>query len=158
MGDNKKDFFPVEDVSTDRSALEVNTAFAGISMMSHTSVRAWVNFTLGATPQIADGYTAWDAQWKSATPTLPIIANTGTGIYTVTFPAQVEDDMKLGNLHSLNFRSVQASFMTSSASPTLGICITRILAPYQIEVKVYSATTITLNNLNNQTIISLWII
>lgn len=108
-GGTKLNYAPVEDITTDRDASEVNLTFGAVAEMSQTSIKTWVNINLGTDPHIADGYTAWGAVWKENTPTLPVIHRVDPGTLTVTFPIQVTDVQ--GGVQTLDFKSVHHSLM-----------------------------------------------
>jgi hypothetical protein len=96
------------DASTDRKAAEVNQVFCNVAMSTRTLTRAWVRFTAAASPVVA----SWDAVWKGATSTVPTITLGTAGVYTITFPATVLDEM--GTTHSLNFRAATGGFEGAS--------------------------------------------
>lgn len=97
----------VVDPTTDRSAANVNQAFADVAAMTHTSGRAWVRFLGHATlPSLALS-DASDAAWGNSAPVLPVVTKGGTGIYVVTWPTTITDE--LGNSQSVVLRTADAS-------------------------------------------------
>jgi hypothetical protein len=99
-GGQKINFAPVEDPNTEYDQSELNQAFNDVAMMTRTAVRGFVRFTTSATtPAIVTHY----AQWGNAAPVTPVVARTGTGVFTVTFPASVTDE--LGVSQSLLIRA-----------------------------------------------------
>jgi hypothetical protein len=103
-GGEKEDYASVEDPTTDRAAADANQAYASVAMMTRTVCRAWLRFTGDATtPVLLD----WDAVWKGSTVTDPVIAQIATGIYTITWPATVQDE--LGETHTLNLQAASCS-------------------------------------------------
>lgn len=95
VGGTKVDYAPVVDPTTDRSAAEINNAFASAAALTRTSIRFWARF---ATDNSGDGYLAeansWDSVWKTNSPSNPIIAHPSTGKYTVTLPTIVKDEQQ----------------------------------------------------------------
>ena len=91
---------PVDDPTTQREATAVDAAFTSMAAATHTLPRAWVRITLGAVPANVVG--SFDSVWGISPSSVP--AHVGTGSYTVTLPATVNDEM--GNPHVLNLRWV----------------------------------------------------
>jgi hypothetical protein len=90
---------PVDDPTSQRSAGQVNAAFDSAAGATHVVARAWARIVLGVAPTLAMSNPN-DAVWGVAP--APVPAHTGTGAYTLTFPATVSDE--IGNPHSLNLR------------------------------------------------------
>lgn len=71
-----------------------NQLLNDVSMMSHTSERAWVSFNghtyVGPTDVIT--VTDHDAHWGTGTPTKPTIAQTAANRYVITWPTTVLDN------------------------------------------------------------------
>jgi hypothetical protein len=104
LGGEKSDYSAIVDSSTDRSAVEVNAAYAAVAMMSRTAPRALVRMTVSTSdPVIA----SWESVWKAGTATAPTLVRSGAGVYSITFPSSVLDEQ--GNSHSLNFFGAQVS-------------------------------------------------
>ncbi len=151
LGGNKQNYAPVEDIATDRDASEVNNAFCAVAEMSATSVQTWLNISLGTDPQIADGYISWQAQWKTATPTPPVITRMGVGIINIEFPAEVQDAKLEGDLHTLSFNTVQTSFLN-----TRGFIETIIMAGNQLQISLYD-TSDTPSDFTSGDVLVVWI-
>lgn len=103
FGGTKQDYSTIVNINTDYSADNINTLGACVAGISRVANRGFVRFTAGASPSIA----TWNTGWKSQTPTLPIIVNSSTGVYVITFPASVSD--ALGNPVNVNFQWAQAT-------------------------------------------------
>jgi hypothetical protein len=101
-GGEKEDYSPVEDPTTDRAAADANQAYATVAALTHTAPRAILRFTGAATPTLV----SHDSMWGNAFADSPTIVNGATGIYTITWPATVQDE--LGESHSPNFRYAHA--------------------------------------------------
>ena len=101
VGGNKLEYSAVVDTSTDRSAAEVNTAFACAAAISRTTIRAWVKFNTDDAEVVT--VTAWDAVWKEFITTPPTVTLENDGKYLVTFPATVLDEQ--GVSHSVNLNA-----------------------------------------------------
>jgi hypothetical protein len=102
------DYSPQIDPTRDRAAAAANVAYADAVAQTHTIVRAWVRFTLNgaATPVLV----AHDSVWGNAIGVAPTFTRTSAGIYTVTWPATVVDEIPNGApgyqaSHTINFRA-----------------------------------------------------
>jgi len=92
-GGGLNDYSPVVDPTVDRPAAGANAAFAATAGMTHTCGRAWVRFTWnGSTLTLV----AHDAMWGNTVSVQPVLAHTGTGIVTVTWPTTVQDEIQSG--------------------------------------------------------------
>lgn len=98
---------PVEDPTTDRDANLANKAYANVAALTHTGIRAWCAFVGHATTPPDPVSNVHDAVWGNPPAVKPVVAKTGTGVYTVTFPATVQDE--LDATHSVNLRRAWAS-------------------------------------------------
>lgn len=88
------DYSAVIDPTRDRPASGANAAYAAVAGMTHTAIRAWVSMTVNgtATPTLI----AHDARWGNALAVQPTLARSSPGIYTVTWPANVSDEIPIG--------------------------------------------------------------
>ena len=114
LGGTKTDYTAPVDSSTDRSATEVNAAFAATAAMTRTSIRCWIKFSTNGAG--APTLVSWDASWKGGTTTPPTIALSATGKYLITFPATVLDEQAVS--HSVNLQAVTGNI--SAASDVIG--------------------------------------
>lgn len=87
----------VTDATTDQPADGASQQAADTAAMTRTCVRAWCTFTGHATTPVLVSH---DAVW--GTSVAPVVAHTGAGTYTVTWPATVTDS--LGETYSVNIR------------------------------------------------------
>jgi hypothetical protein len=102
LGGVKVNLAPVEDPTTDLDADEDNIQRCDVAMMTHTAIKAWARFTASnATGTMV--LVAHDAQWGNGSGVTPTLARSGVGVFTVTFPATVSDE--LDETHTLNFRA-----------------------------------------------------
>lgn len=90
----------VVDPTCQMAASQGNNMSATVAMGSRMVPRCEVSFT-GAI--VAPTTIAFEAVWKSKTPTIPTAARTGTGVFTFTFPASVSDELLAA--HVLNLTS-----------------------------------------------------
>jgi hypothetical protein len=92
------DYQPVADPTTDVPATGGNQWAADTAGMTKTAVRAWGRFSTSGTsvPTLLTSFTMWPTGTNDA----PVVARTTTGLYTMTLPVTVEDE--LGNDHTLN--------------------------------------------------------
>lgn len=112
------------DPTTDDDASAINQMKATVAMNSRTSPRVEVAFLGHATTPTID---TWEAVWKAGTGTAPIPAHSATGIYTLTLPTSVNDE--LGVAHTLNLTRAWGQAEGSTA--------------YQVQCKVTSPNVIT---------------
>jgi hypothetical protein len=91
------DYSPPVDPTTDPSAAGRNPAFADIAAMTHVAPRAFARFALSGTV-LAPVLLAHDETWNNGNPAnvAPVVARAGVGIYTVTWPATVFDEIPAG--------------------------------------------------------------
>ena len=108
-GGSKTDYTAIVDPTCDRSAAEINTAFASAAMATRTSIRAYCQILGHATtPTIV----SHNAQWGNSLAVIPVIVRSATGVYSLTFPATVLD--ALGNTQSINLSSGQISITNTT--------------------------------------------
>jgi hypothetical protein len=88
------DYSPVIDATRDRPAAGANAAYAAVAGMTHTGTRAWVRMTLNGAA--APVLVAHDAMWGNTIGVAPVLARTGTGVVTITWPANVQDEIPIG--------------------------------------------------------------
>ena len=132
LGGTKLEYTAPVDTSTDRSANEVNLAFAAAAALTRTAVRSWLKFSINGSgvPTLV----SWDASWKGGTSTPPVPWKISNGKYLITFPTTVLDEQ--GTSHTINFNAV-----TVSASKTSDAVIG---AGYVFEPQILTANTIRL--------------
>lgn len=108
FGGPKTNYAAIEDATTDRDAVMANYAYCDTAMMSRMCPRAWATLVTAGTgaPTLA-ATNPWEAMWKQATTTAPVLARAAVGTYTVTFPTLVLDEgTTLGGSpqsHTVNF-------------------------------------------------------
>ena len=90
------------DPTTDLDASYWNALAATVAMGSRMFPRCEVAFT-GASS--APTVSSFEAVWKGATETAPTTARTGAGVFTLTFPTSVNDELAVA--HTLNLVSVR---------------------------------------------------
>lgn len=110
------DYAPVEDPTTDQSGEGLNALKSTSASLTHTAARAWARFQGGDGFIFVPDFTATnshDANWGNDLGVRPVLARTGTGVYTLTWPSTVTDE--LGEAHAVNFRWAKASFENQAA-------------------------------------------
>jgi hypothetical protein len=95
LGGALNNYSPVVDATTDLDAGAGNKAMADIAAMTHCCPRAWTRFTPAGTG--APVLTAHDEMWGAVGLAAPIVARTTTGIYTLTWPSNVQDEIPSGS-------------------------------------------------------------
>lgn len=109
-------YAPVTDPTTDEDAKYRNRYACDVAMMGHSAPRGFVRFVAvnGAAPTDPSTY-VHDAMWGSAAGVKPIVARTAEGMWTVTLPATVNDELTGedaslggGETHSVSVRAAIA--------------------------------------------------
>ena len=89
FGQPRKNRKAVDDPTTDVGAEHMNPVFNDLAMLSRLAVRVWASFHYTGSAMVLDSN---DEMWRNvASYTLPVVARTSAGIYTVTYPTQVND-------------------------------------------------------------------
>jgi hypothetical protein len=82
------------DSSTDRDAAGANPAYGDTAGMTHTATRAWARFVpAGSSAPSFATTNARDEVWNNGNNVAPTLARSSTGIYTLTYPATVFDEI-----------------------------------------------------------------
>lgn len=128
------------DSTTDRGANGVNPLVADVAAMTHTAVRAWAQFTPagGGAPTVNKS----DALWAKTSYTPPTAARTTTGVYTLTWPTQVYDEVPNGapgyvGPHALNLRGGTCGCAGAGA----WLCSVLLTSANVLTVNFYNPTT-----------------
>jgi hypothetical protein len=123
LGGALNDASPVVDPTTDMPAAAGNVAMADIAAATHTATRAWTRFTLspGAVASATPVLVSHDSNWGSSPGVAPTFTRTSAGLYTVTWPATVVDQIPNGapgfvSSHTLNIRSAWAGVQTGTVA------------------------------------------
>ena len=112
LGGELVDYSPATDPTTDLSAVAMDETRVDVAAMTRTIIRAWVRFSVISGVCTVDT-AGWDGVYGVSTPSYkPTIVHTGTGIYTVTFPATVVDAR--GNSYALNLQDGWCNFKSTS--------------------------------------------
>jgi hypothetical protein len=112
-GGAKSNYWPVEDPTTDEDAAVRNLYAMNVAYMTGMCPRAWVRFT-GAATTGAMILVAHQSLWGNAVGVAPTLARTSAGLYTITWPTTVTD--QLGTVHTLNFRGSWTNVRDLSAT------------------------------------------
>lgn len=98
-GGQKINYSQVVDPTTDMDATQWTIMATSAAGATHTVTRGWVRFTTSATtPTLV----AHDAVWGNAPLVTPVLARTGAGVFTITFPVTTTDDNNV--VHTTNIR------------------------------------------------------
>ncbi len=108
VGGSLQDYSAVKDPTVERPASGANTAYYDAVAATNTVPRAWARITLNgsATPILV----AHAATWGNALAVAPTPARSTNGLYTVTWPATVNDEIPPtspgggSNPHTVNLR------------------------------------------------------
>lgn len=93
-GGAMSNYSAVVDPTTDEDAKYRNRYACDVAMMGHTAARAICRFTAanGSNPSDPTGF-VHDALWGSLVAVKPTVARTNEGIWTVTWPSTVDDEL-----------------------------------------------------------------
>lgn len=162
-GGSLQDYSAVRDASRDRAAAGVNPAFGDTAAMTKTSPRVWVRFRPNGTgaPTLAPS-NAHGEHWNNGLNVPPVLARTAVGIYTVTYPATVFDEIPAG-LPGANPAGTAVNLRAAWDNVELGSTTN-----YDVKVsattanvltaKIFTIGTSTLVDPNDATIVSLFAI
>lgn len=113
-GDNKINSpnVPPANQATDWDNTKLAPAISDVAGLGLTAPRFWGILTCGASTGSLS-MPAWQAVWKNVTPTVPVLARLGPGLYTITLPTIVSDeyDASLGLSNNITL-SLQAAHGT----------------------------------------------
>lgn len=135
----------VTDPTTDEDAKFRNRYACDVAMMGHTAPRAFVRFVAvdGGAPTDPATF-VHDALWGSALAVKPVVARTGEGVWTVTWPTTVDDELTAddpslggGVTHSVNIRFA-APFCTAVAG-VLKFVTAEVTSPNVVTVRGFLA-------------------
>jgi hypothetical protein len=117
FGGTMTNYSAVVDPTTDEDAKYRNRYACDVAMMGHTSVRAICRFLAvnGSDPTDSTIGFVHDALWGSLVAVKPTVARTGEGVWTVTWPSTVDDELTAedasiggGVTHSVSIRAAIA--------------------------------------------------
>jgi hypothetical protein len=122
----------VVDPETELAASYFNRLNANVVAASHTAIRAWVRVTAGIAPSVADH----DAVWGDGAGLAPVVARTGSGVYTVTWLTAYDDLQSQAEEHQITIRSASVSVTHSGAARIIQHTLTSASV---VTVNVYDA-------------------
>lgn len=135
FGGAKANYAPVEDPTVDEDATHRNMYVANVAALTQTAHRAWVRFVCDdTTPTDPAGY-VHGAVWGNDPLVKPAVARASTGVFTVTWPEEVTDE--LIQTHAVNFRKVDRPNVEGSA---LYFAQATITAPNVVTVYVFDSS------------------
>lgn len=109
------DYAAVVDPTTDRPAAGSNQAYGTAAAMTHNAAKAFARVVLAASTGAlalasSNGH---DAAWGSSAPVVPTLVRTALGVFTITWPATITDE--IGATQSVFFRYAQGTVEGASA-------------------------------------------
>lgn len=160
-GGPKQDYSASIDSSTDRPAAGTNPAYGDTAAMTHTAVRAWVRFQpngSGAQPTLPVT-NAHDEMWNNGLNGPPVPSRSGPGVYPVTFPTTVVDEIPSNfpgftGAQPVNFRSSWPN--VELGSTTNYDVSTKVTSANVITVQIFQVGTSTPVDPNDGTIIGVF--
>ncbi len=135
LGGILQNYGAVEDPTTDLDAGADNKNRANTAAMTHTATRAMRRFVGHATTPTdpLSGF-VHDSVWGKAPAVKPTVTRAGTGIYLVTFPLSVQDE--LGVFHDTNLQVAKA--WVEFTGTTVYGASARVTAANVVEVRVHT--------------------
>jgi hypothetical protein len=103
-GGPKQNDAPVADPVTDEDADERNEYVEDVAGMTNTAIRAWCRFVTVNNANPTDPTNAHGAVWGSALAVKPTVAWSSEGVWLITWPTTVTDE--LGTVHTISLRGV----------------------------------------------------
>ena len=113
FGGTKRNAFPVTDSTTDYDAPEDNLMRAAAAAVTHTQTLAWCRFTTAATTGTLV-LVAHDALWGSLGGVAPTLTRVSAGIFEITWPSSVDDEVIPPNTETLNLRWARPNHRSTS--------------------------------------------
>lgn len=106
LGGLKENDAAIEDRTREIDADDLNRIEANVAMATRTQPRCWARLTLSTTTggMVLQSHMA---VWGSASGDAPALVRSTTGVFTITWPTDVEDE--LGDTHTTNLRAAWAS-------------------------------------------------
>lgn len=145
VGGPKANYAPITDPTTDEDAADRNRIFCDVAMMGHSAPRGFVRFVAvngGAPTDPASS--VHDAMWGSTVGVKPVIARTGEGIWTATWPATVDDELTVedaslggGETHTVNIRAAFAQ--ATAVSGVLKHAVAELTSANSITIRGFLA-------------------
>ncbi len=102
LGGTMRNLHAVEDATTDLDAGFDNNSRCAVAMFSHTRLAAWARVTLAASTG-ALVLVDHDALWGKLQGA-PALARTSIGLFTFTWPTEVNDEIIPPNAHTVNLK------------------------------------------------------
>lgn len=130
-GGPKQDDRPVENPLTDESAADINKMKASVAGMTQTAERAIRRFVGHATTPPDAASNAHFSVWGNTPDLKPPVTKGGTGVYDITYPATVLDE--LGEEHTVNL--VDGKWSVNGTVPYT--CTLTITAPNIARLRVF---------------------
>jgi hypothetical protein len=138
-------YAPIVDASTDEDAGWRNLYAMNVAMMTHTACRAWCAFVAGSSPSDPVS-NVHDSLWGNGVSVKPVVAHTGTGVWTITWLSSITDE--LGNSHAVNLRRCWAAVGGTTAYQ-VNVDVT---SPNVVTVRAFTVGTSTPNDATGATI------
>lgn len=145
LGGPKANYAPITDPTTDEEAADRNRYVCDVAMMGHTAPRGFVRFVAvdGAAPT-DPASSVHDALWGSDVAVKPVVARTGEGVWTVTLPATVDDELTVedavlggGEEHTVNVRAAIAQ--ATAVAGVLKHAVAEVTSANVITVRGFNA-------------------
>jgi hypothetical protein len=146
LGGELNNYQSPEDPTTDLDANADNEVRCDSAAASRMVGRAFVAFT--GSDQVVHQH---DSVWGNDVSVLPVVGRSGAGVYTVTWPASVNDAR--GNPHALNLRRALV-IVEQDAHVWVGHPL--ITAPNILSVKVYRSSTESAGEPTAQIVVLVW--
>lgn len=145
FGGALQNYAAVTDPETDEDAKYRNRYACDVAMMGHTAPRAIVSFVAvnGSAPTDPVDF-VHDALWGDAVGVKPVVARTNEGIWTVTWPSTVDDELTSedeilggGVTHAVNIRAAHAQ--ATAIAGVLVHAVAEVTSPNVVTVRGFTA-------------------
>jgi hypothetical protein len=142
------DYRQIPDPTVERTASQENQIAADAIMATRTLTRAFATFSASTTPALV----SHDAVWGTGPGVAPVIAHTGTGVFTITWPATVTD--ALGVVQPMNLRRCWLGLEGANWA----IYTATVTAPNQVTVRTWLAPggPLSLDNLTSAYVLTVF--
>lgn len=101
-GGELANYAPIEDATTDEDASWRNLYAMNVAAMTQTATRAWCAFVGHGTTPTDPASNVHGAVWGNALGVKPTMARSSTGVFTITYPTSVNDE--LNESHTVNLK------------------------------------------------------
>lgn len=130
LGGEKANEAPIEDITREEDAEDRNRFVTDVAMLTRTAARCVADVMLEAAT-VDMVLIEHESMWGAESAVAPTMTRASTGVFRVTWPASVQDE--LGESHDVNLQRAQVS--VRGTAPLLHT--EEVTAPNQITVRIF---------------------